>query len=150
MVTARFERPYVARFSAENGSKLMQNPRPVVGVNHDLHWQRIASAACPLDIDFTLRFIHQTLDIWASLGMHRNALAASNITDNSFTANGITAFGPVDKNIVSAFHMDGQVSIAERRRRLHRRGSQQDWFCCRLRLHIIRRYSLEQLTGREL
>ena len=43
----------------------LQDAGSVVGVNHDFDGQRIARAACPIDLDFALRFIEQLLHVGA-------------------------------------------------------------------------------------
>src|SRR5579863_6423536 len=105
---------YVALGVADHSGNVLQHAEAVVTENGELHGirRRRALVAGPLDVNLAFGLIHQIRDVGAIDGVHRHALAARDVPDNSFAANRIAAAGAVDHHVSLAAHGDGVV-IAE-------------------------------------
>ncbi len=89
----------------------VEHAGPVVGVDDDAHREGVARRARPLHVDLALHVVHQVLHVGAIEGMHRHALAAGDVADDGFAADGVAALGAIDQQVVDALDLDDQIAV---------------------------------------
>src|SRR5260370_1313147 len=80
--------------------------------------------------------------------MHRDALAARDISDDAFAANRIAALRAINQQIVAALHFNDEIAGGVRRLSGHR--WRWLWNFSRRRFHLIRRQLLQHLPRGKL
>src|SRR4051794_25871487 len=89
----------------------MENSRPVIRIDQNLHRQSDRSGAGPFDINTPLGFVHQALDVRTHLGMDGNPFATSNIAYDSLAPDRIAALSAIDQNVIRALDSDSQIAV---------------------------------------
>jgi len=70
----------------------------------------------PLDLDSAVGLVEQVLHVGTTAGMHRDALAAGDIADDLFAADGVATARAVDQEIVLAFHLERLRALPKKTR----------------------------------
>ena len=95
-----------------HGREFFEHAGAVVAEDRDFN--RVALRAAgglvtntrPLDGDAAIAFVEQVLHVWATARMHSDALAARDVADDLFTANGIATSRAIDEQVVLAFNLE--------------------------------------------
>src|ERR1035437_274132 len=108
----------------DNGDQLLQHAHAVVAGDGDLDRVALrpagvlAAHAGPFDIDAAVALVEQVLHVGTTARMDGHALAASDVADDLFAANGVAATRTINQKIVLAFNLEriraGQVQLAHR------------------------------------
>src|SRR5215467_452569 len=95
----------------DHAGDVFQHTEAVVAEDCQLHgissWSAVVAG--PFDIDFSFRLIEKICHVRTIDGVHCDALAACDVTDDVFAADWITTAGAVDQHVSLAAHGDGVV-----------------------------------------
>src|ERR1035437_209597 len=124
LVLADIDAADVGVVVGDNGDQFLQHAHAVVAGDGDLDRVALrpagvlAAHAGPFDIDAAVALVEQVLHVGTTARMDGHALAASDVADDLFAANGVATSGAVDQHVVLAFNLEriraGQVQLAHR------------------------------------
>src|SRR5271166_2227713 len=101
----------VALGVADDAGDVLQHAEAVVAIDGEFNriGRRRAIVASPLNIDAAFGLIHQIGDVRTAYRVDRDSLAAGDVSDDAFAADGVTTAGAIDEHIALAFDHDGIV-----------------------------------------